>query len=183
MEWVGVAPVGKATKQQVPHSRCVWPGANATSPPRQLSASPHPAEAQPPRLSWQADLPGGLPGHRCSGTGGSKVRPDSSWGLRAWGGASLGSLQPLSHVSLAGPSSNRSAHLGLGFRLDPERGHGRGGGSSVARGPRSGHPEGKVKAALTPRSSCVAGSGDTGGGGHRAERERGGGPQPKRCSP
>lgn len=43
----------------------------------------------------------------------------------------------------------------MGFRLDPERGHGRGGEPNAARGARSGHCEGKAKAVRGMRTAFL----------------------------
>lgn len=104
---------------------CVGPApGQRTSPPRRLSASPHPAA--PLRLAVSP------PGAGPAGLLGAQV-------LRAWrltgarrrtpwvGGVGAGSPTPPAfrrHASRMVLPRTHSAHLGLGFRLHPERGHG-----------------------------------------------------------
>lgn len=91
----------------------------------------------------------------------------------------------LSHASLKPlvPTRTRNAHLGLGFRMDPQCSHGQSRGLNAARGAWGGQREGKAKAQL---ETCTAflglGSGGTGGGGDSLLRGGGSSSSPSSVS-
>lgn len=83
---------------QGPNPVCVWaraPG-QQISPPRQGSASPHPAEPRPPRLSSRRQTWRGSRGSGALGTGPMSVRMTDPYS-RGWG-AGHGLLQPLGGI-------------------------------------------------------------------------------------
>lgn len=127
--------------------RSVWalrPAPGSTS--RQLPAPPHSAEPRQPRLSPGEQVP------RAHGlSGGPRPEP----------GLVCEALSPSVPRPRRAPPGMRCAHLGLGFRLDPERGHGRDRGPAPHEEPGVGTGKGKRKQRSQPaRSSWVVGRGE-----------------------